>query len=220
VRAVRNLAFAAQVLTLFVSALTVAPPAEAAVPSGGRLDFTVLRDGDNIGHHELVFTNTANGLQVDIKTDVKVKVLFVTAYQFAHDGHEIWQNGRLVRLWSKTNDDGAAHELNAAAEGASLTVVGDGKRSSADGAIVPASLWNENILRGGTILNTLTGVPMAVQVQNLGAESVQVNGQAVQAWHFSITGDLQRELWFDQNYVLVKVRFKGKDGSDIQYVLR
>lgn len=215
-RPVRSLAALALALPLALSAAA----AEAAVPAGGRLDFTVLRDGAEIGRHEMVFTNGGNGLQVDISTDVKVKVLFVTAYRFEHDGHEIWRDGRLVRLWSKTNDDGTAHELNAAAEGAQITVVGDGERASVDGAIVPASLWNENILKGGAILNTLDGRKMNVQVQNLGEETVQVGGRPVKAWHFSLTGDLQREVWFDERYVLVKVRFKGKDGSDIQYVLR
>ena len=35
-----------------------------------------------------------------------------------------------------------------------------------------------------------------------------------------MTGDFERELWYDADWVLVKIAFKAQDGSDIQYVLR
>jgi len=60
---------------------------------------------------------------------------------------------------------------------------------------------------------------MAISVRDNGQQAVSVRGNTVQARHFVITGDLERELWFDGNNVLVKVRMKGKDGSDIQYLL-
>ncbi|MEK9645088.1 MAG: DUF6134 family protein [Alphaproteobacteria bacterium] len=195
-------------------------PVRAAVPHDGNLDFTVLRDGDEIGSHRLHFSNGEEGLRVDIKTNIQVKMMFITAYRFEHDGHEIWRDGRLTRLWSKTNDDGKKHDLNVAAAGGKLVVEGDGKRDDAPAEIVPASLWNENILKGGTILNTLDGRGMKVAVKNMGADVIEARGHRIQATHYAITGDLERELWFDSNAVLVKVRFKGNDGSEIQYVLR
>jgi hypothetical protein len=192
----------------------------AAVPQDGRLDFTVLRNGDKIGRHEMIFRDGANGLQVDIKTDIKVKVLFVTAYKFEHEGHEIWKEGRLVRLWSETDDDGKHHELEAQAQADALAVNGDAARGTVAAQIIPASLWNEGILQGGTVLNTLDGKSMAIQVQDLGQENVDVHGKATPARHYVVSGDLKRELWFDERDVLVKVRFKAEDDSTVEYVLR
>ena len=60
---------------------------------------------------------------------------------------------------------------------------------------------------------------MAIRVRDNGQQAVPVHGKTVQARHFVITGDLERELWFDDDNVIVKVRLKGKDGSDIQYLL-
>ena len=34
-----------------------------------------------------------------------------------------------------------------------------------------------------------------------------------------MTGQFERELWYDNDGVLVRVEFKGEDGSDIQYVI-
>jgi hypothetical protein len=61
---------------------------------------------------------------------------------------------------------------------------------------------------------------MKITVRDAGSESIPVAGQSVAAQHYVIEGDLQRELWFDETRVLVKVRFKGNDGSNIEYVLR
>jgi len=44
-------------------------------------------------------------------------------------------------------------------------------------------------------------------------------GKDVMARHYAISGDLQRELWYDAGGRLVKVRFAASDGTDIQYVL-
>jgi hypothetical protein len=50
----------------------------------------VLREGEEIGRHELLFRRQGDKLAVDVRTRVAVKVLFVTAYRFEHDGQEFW----------------------------------------------------------------------------------------------------------------------------------
>ena len=211
----RSLARAAATLLL---AFALACPALAAPPSSGRLNFAVLRDGSEVGRHELQFRNDPEGLKVDINTNVAVKIAFITAYRFEHEGHEVWQGGRLVRLWSKTNDDGTRHVLDVSAAGNDLNVMADGKDPVTRPLRIPASLWHEGILREAQILNTLDGSRMAIAVTDLGTESIAVQGHTIPARHYAITGDLQRELWYDAQSILVKVRFKAKDGSQIEYI--
>jgi hypothetical protein len=214
---VSAVALATVSLFLAISQLS-AVPAAAAPPPGGVLDFTVLRNGSEVGRHEMLFRTDADGLKIDIRTNVAVKVAFITAYRFEHEGHEVWQGGRLARLWSKTNDDGTKHVLDVTAGGESLVVMADGKEAQKLSASIPASLWNERIVQQKDILNTLDGTRMAIQVADLGTEAVTVKNAVVPARHYAITGDLQRELWYDAQNVLVKVRFKAKDGSDIEYL--
>ncbi|WP_341894317.1 DUF6134 family protein [Ferrovibrio terrae] len=203
------------VLTLFVGSQAFAAP-----PNGGQLSFTITRDGSEVGSHEMLFRRTADDLQIDIATKVLVKVAFIPVYRFEHEGHEVWHGDRLTRLWSKTNDDGTSHALNVTAAGADLAVLADGKPVVDRPLRIPASLWHEGILRQSAILNTLDGSSMAIAVSDLGSESVTAAGRPVPARHYAITGDLQRELWYDEHNVLVKVRFKAKDGSDIEYIRR
>jgi hypothetical protein len=208
------------VLALFLAIVLSVATAHAAAPVSGKLEFTVLREGDPIGSHVLSFQKNADTLVVNIRTKIKVKVLFVTAYFFEHEGREVWQNGRLVALASATDDDGTKHTLAVKADADELAVVGDGQASTVPSKIITASLWHEGILTGGAILNTLHGKQMNITVRDAGIENVAVAGQTVSARHYVIEGDLRRELWFDDNQILVKVRFKGSDDSKIEYVLR
>lgn len=200
--------------------LLVPAHARSAPPADARLSFTVLRDGSEVGAHDMAFRQSPDSLQVDIATKVVVKIAFVPVYRFEHEGHEIWQAGQLTRLWSTTNDDGTRHALNVSAAGPELAVSADGKPTVIRALTIPASLWHEAILRQSAVLNTLDGSSMSIAVADLGLDTVAVGSRSVAARHYAITGDLQRELWYDDGNVLVKIRFKAKDGSDIVYVRR
>ena len=67
------------VLFMCVTLAIATPGARAAAPSGGTLDFTVLREGDEIGSHVLSFKQDNGTMTVKIRTKIAVKVLFVTA---------------------------------------------------------------------------------------------------------------------------------------------
>lgn len=193
---------------------SLAAPAAAAPDI---LTFAVMRDGSQIGTHTLRFAMSGDELRVDIKTDVTVKVLFVTAYRFEHQGTEVWHDGRLVGYNSTTNDDGTAKTLRATANGDGLDVNGTAGAWKADAAIIPASLWDRRIVEQARILNTLDGRPMAVQVVDAGMDQIDVGGTSVPARHYVISGDLARELWYDADGTLSHVRFAGSDGSQIDY---
>ncbi len=191
------------------------------VPPSGALDFTVLRGGEEVGEHHIAFNRKGDELDVDIKTRIKVKMAFVTVYRFEHDGHEVWRDDKLASMKTDTDDDGAHHALAVVATASgNLNITGDGKESTVKGDLIPASLWNSAFLKSKEILNSLVGTELAIKVAFKGEEDIPVNGKTVRALHYSMTGDFERDIWYDDDQVLVKIAFKGQDGSDIQYVLR
>ena len=212
-------------IVIFLASLSAGMPVlavnAAMVPSSGALDFTVLRKGEDIGTHRISFRRSGDALEVDIKTRIAVKIAFITVFRFDHDGHEVWRDNKLVAMETKTNDDGEDHSLVATANGrGGLKIVGDGKEMTAKGSVIPASLWNASFLETKQLLNSLVGTELAIDVTFKGEEPVTVKGRSIRAKHYSMTGDFERELWYDPDWVLVKVAFKGEDGSEIQYVLR
>jgi hypothetical protein len=201
--------------------VAVAGAAQAAVvPDDGKLDFAVLRDGEKIGSYKLSFEQKADRLDVKVKTRIKVKLAFITLYHFDHDGHEVWQDGKLVRMETETDDDGTDHKLQVAADGAgALRVVSDGEEMVAEANAIPASLWNPAFIQTGALMDSLVGKLLNISIADLGEETVAVKGKPVKARHYSLTGDLARELWYDATGMLVRMTLTGEDGSDIQYVL-
>lgn len=191
-----------------------------AAPGDTHLDFTVLRDGDEIGRHVIEAERDGDMQTVKIRTDVLVRVAFLPVYRFEHAGSETWKNGRLVALESHTNDDGNEHVLSVVRDGANLTVDSDGKKSSVAPTIIPASLWNSLLVRQAVLLDTLDGSQLPVTVEDLGEDIVDVHDAAVHAHHYRITGALDRELWYDPAGTLIHVRYRARDNAEIVYDLQ
>ncbi len=204
----------------FVVAIIGMGGAHAAVPASGELNFIVMREGDEIGTHRLVFSESEEGLTIDVKTDIAVTVFGIAFYRFEHEGHELWVDGQLVSISSRTNDDGTDHRLDAVAEDGVLLVDGDARKEPEVATIIPASLWNHALVAQSVLLNTLDGSNMSVSVTEVGQEIVEAKERNISATHYSVTGALNRELWYDAENVLVQVQFDGADGSEITYILK
>ncbi len=207
-------------------ALLLATPAATAQAGGAgqfarsHLDFVVVRNNEAVGRHVIDFSHNGDTTNVKISTNVVVKIAFIPVYRFEHSAVETWKGNQLIALRSRTNDDGTAHELAVAAEGDHLRVAGDGSQTTAAAAILPASLWNPGIVRQTRLLNTLTGKQMPITVVDKGEEIVVASGAKVPAHHFTISGGINRDVWFDRANTLVRVAFAAKDGSSIVYQLR
>lgn len=205
---------------LVAAVLTGAVPPSSAATQRRTLTYAVLRDGDPVGTQVFQFDGTPDDGTVHVATDVVVKIAFVPVYRFRHRSTETWRNGHLTELASTTDDDGEQHTLTVRATGDTMVVSTkeDGRHTIA-GSLLPASLWNVATVKAGRLLNTLTGRQMAVSVTDAGPDTVEARGRRATAEHYALTGELNRELWYDRTGVLLHVRFAAKDASRIDYVL-
>lgn len=182
--------------------------AAAALPSGipasGTLSYDVIRKGDKIGTETVQFHPSGETLNVEISTDISVKlpIVGIEAYRFHQKSSEHWQGDRLVSITSKTDDNGKPHEINQAGNG-----------------LVPASLWNPAIVRGGSVLNTIDGHVMKLSGQKIGDEMVTVGATQLRATHYRLSGELARDLWYGTDGALLRVQLKAEDGSEVDYYL-
>lgn len=195
-------------LLSLLTALALAPAAMAApaasVPASGRLAFDVIRKDRDIGDYVVTFRGSGNDVTVDIATDVTVKVpvIGVSAYRFSQASTETWRGGQLASLTSRTDDNGTPHDIRVGAT-----------------SLIPASLWNADLVGATQVLNTIDGSTDPISVSNLGTENVMTGSGAVPATHYALRGGLQRDLWY-ADATLVHVRFTAEDGSQVDYVLR
>lgn len=196
-----------RLLTL-LTALALAPAAiaspGASVPASGRLAFDVIRKDRDIGDYVVTFRGSGDDVTVDIATDVHVRVpvIGVSAYRFSQTSTETWRGGQLAGLTSRTDDNGTPHDIRVGAT-----------------SLIPASLWNADMVRSSAVLNTIDGSTDPISVSNLGTENVATGSGTVAATHYALRGGLNRDLWY-AGATLVHVRFAAEDGSQVDYVMR
>ena len=173
----------------------------ASPPPSGHLDFDVVRNGKDIGDHSYTFSGPPAQLQVQVRTDVHVKVPLIRAnlYTFTHQSTETWQDGHLAKLVATTDDDGTPHSISL---GSSQTL--------------PASLWDVDTVKATSLLNTVDGSVMRIRVADLGVGTVV--GGSLSGHHYRISGDLQRDVWYDTNGLLAGLTMTAEDGSQVTYV--
>lgn len=173
----------------------------ASPPPSGRLDFDVMRNGKDIGDHSYVFSGSPAQLQVQVRTDIHVKVPLIHTdfYRFTQQSTEAWRNGQLAKLSSTTDDNGMPHQISL---GASQTL--------------PASLWGVDTVKATTLLNTIDGSVMTIRVTDLGPGSAA--GGSVSGHHYRISGDLARDVWYDADGLLAGMTMTAQDGSLVTYL--
>lgn len=201
---------------LFVTSAHAATP---GVPADGRLLFTVIRDGEPIGTHLYRFAGDSDRTTVHIRTDIDYRFLFLPLYRFRHTSKEVWTDGKLTELFSKTDDNGESIKIEAHANGKGLTVQGlDGEYRAGPG-VVPSSLWNSDVVRAKELLSTIRGKLLKTKPTFIGEEVLTLNGRQVPTRRYKLTGQFERNVWYDKDSkVLVRVRFNASDGSEVEYV--
>ena len=182
----------------------------------GTFEYDVDHDRyGNIGVHTVTLKQRANVLVVEAKSRVKVDVLF-WSYRFEADQKEVWNNGRLIEYKSSTRDDlnkkGETLVVTARAAGDKLIIKGPNGRVEAPGNIYSSHPWNPDIVQQSVLMEAKTGELKSVGIESSAVEELYVADKHVKARKYIMTGELQRELWYDQSGKCIQTRFKDKDG--------
>lgn len=190
-------------------------PGGPALALPDTLDFAILRQGVEIGRHELRFARGGNGFTVDIRVDYEAAS---ASARYQHRAREVWSEDRLVSLDASTVDGGRSQAVlgRAVAEGFRVEATG----RVLDGRVIPGSWWNTRLLSERQALSTLTGQLVGIDVASKGVETIEARGRPIDATHYQVSGGLQAELWYDDRATWVKAQFPGRDGAMVDYALR
>ena len=196
------------------------PVAAIELPPLDKLEFSIVRNGSEIGRHDLTFSRQDGIVEVVSNTAIDFKLGFIPLYRFRQEGREVWKENRLEELRTLTDDNGTSLDLAIAREN-------DGLKVSLNGAVkdnmpeaIPASLWNRRLAESPLLIDTVDGDRKSVTVQDLGDEAIIVHGIPTVARRFTVEGEMQRDVWYGKDDALLQVRFTARDGSEILYRLR
>src|SRR5262249_36048459 len=90
--------------------------------------FAIKIDNQAAGTYQMTLSRPdERTVVVDCRAEVSISKLLIYNYKYSYQGTEFWRDGRLVRLSSKSNDDGNLCEVLAQTNGDALRVRVNGK---------------------------------------------------------------------------------------------
>lgn len=170
-------------------------------------EFQVKVDGKPAGEYRQTIQHDNGTYTITCQAEVRVRY-FVVNYVYTFRGTEIWKDGRLVRLDSKTTDDKKRYDVSASASGDRLRVRANGVEHSTRGdawtttywRLAPAKFRNQSV----PLVDADTGRDIGATLQYVGANSIVVNGQPQNCAHYRVTGGVQVDLWYDAQERMVR----------------
>lgn len=186
--------------------------------AGDEIRFNVLRQGNAFGSHVVRFDEAEGGLVA--KTDVSLRAGLgpITLFRYELNAQETWQDGKLVAVTGRVNDDGKRGTVTALRQGGALTVDGSAFKGNVPERAVPASHWNYAQTKTSQLLSTEDGEILDVTVIPKGREMIRAGGQQIEANRYLLDSDIDVHLWYDDDGRWVKLAFEAR-GQQIEYVL-
>lgn len=171
----------------------------------------MIRDGSDVGSHALTVSGVGTRVRMKIDIAIRIKFLGITAYRYDHTNTEVWENGVLVQLDAKTNDDGDEEFVRVRRVGDALRVEGTAFTGAAPADAVPTSYWYYDAAVGTrNWISTQSGKLLSMSF----AKTPWSNG----GQQVSTDGGFKTTLFYDAEREWVGCRFDA-GGEDIDYKL-
>ncbi len=207
-------------VTLWVvaAALVLLSPWRAALAGhDGVFLYKVLRDGIEIGYHRVTLARRNGHLEVAVAAEIEVKLAFITVYSFKHTRREVWADGHLLGVAAKTDDDGYTYEVQIEPNGEGYTRSLNGQVERLDRERRLLTYWDKSIVDHKAFISAQDGSSVDVSFDSGGTQKLDWNGRQVEAAYYRMTGDVERELWYDRGGHVLKLRML-RDGAEILYL--
>jgi hypothetical protein len=200
-----------------LASATAGGAAPAEYPDG--LAFDIVRKGAVIGHHVARFRRDGSRLTVDTEIRILVRFAAIPVFRYEYDGREVWQDGRLIALDTRTNDDGEAFRVSVRRDADHLVVDGNAGRLTLPADTMPTSYWHRGLMAAAGAIDSQRGRLAELHITPPAADPVELDGKPVAAQRYEVTGDLNLTIWYLPSGEWVQLAFHAK-GSDITYVRR
>jgi hypothetical protein len=188
-------------------------------PDAQEWNFQVFLNDDPIGFHNFRLNPQENGYELQTEAEFKVKLLFVTVYQYQHENVETWRNGCLERIEARTNDNGDKLKVIGQRDAGGFDLAATGGSDSLDADCVRTfAYWDLAALRDTRLLNSQTGAYQPVEVDLVGRESIEVSGQQVAADRYSLEAEgLDLDLWYSPEGEWLALTSTVEKGRQLRY---
>lgn len=196
-------------------------PSYAGIPQSNEIVFDILRNGKPFGSHVLTFDKSGDEVQVNVDIEMKYKLGPLTLFKYEHDNTEIWKDGLLQRVETKTNDDGKDLWLKASYDDGNINITSSSGEYTGTKDLMTTSYWTMDMMSQDEILNTQYGRIHNVEIEDLGVVEKEIAGQRFKAHKFNfidLDDDREAIFYYEVNtkqWVGLELSIRG---SNLEYV--
>ncbi len=181
--------------------------------------YTISRDGTPIGQQRMEFVNDGEKLRVISHSELAVTLLGLTLFTLTQQVEEVRAGDKIMSLTSDADDDGTERKVNLTLQGDVLKGEYNGSDRQLDPKLPTSLFWQKPQTGDALVIDCLRGRVRDVKVEDLGAETLALPVGRVETHHYRMTGDWDRDLWYDANGVLVAGQLV-KGGAKIRQELQ
>jgi hypothetical protein len=179
-------------LLAVTATLAVAPatPAIATASDGVRkLTFDVFLDDRAIGYQRFALTPAGDGTRIETQAEFEVKLLLITAFAYDHRNTELWRDGCLQSIDSRTDSNGKKYAVSGRVQGAGFVVATNEGELSLGDCVASFAYWDRDVLlQCQRLLNSQTGEYMPVRIDALGLDRVRIGERDVAVERYALKG--------------------------------
>ena len=194
-----------------------------------RIEFDIYRNNKLIGTHIFTFKKLDGQLAVKSEIDFKIKKLGIVLYTYHVEGTEIYEDGKLIKFNSKTNQNGKDKYVNMILENEEYTIDGSSYQGKVPTDYLLGTWWNHSIIEAEAQISAVSGRIIKQKVTLLGKETIKLGEKSYKALHFNFSSTdknlnkgkrLNTDVWYDEETLnWVKASFEKKGEWEYKLVL-
>ena len=183
-----------------------------------RIEFDIYRNNKLIGTHIFSFKKLDGQLAVKSEINFKIKKLGIVFYTYHVKGTEIYEDGKLIKFNSTTNQNGKEKYVNLILKNEEYTIDGSSYQGKAPEDYLLGTWWNHSIVKAEAQISAVSGRIIKQKVTFLGKETIKLGEKNYNALHFNFTSTdkkltkgkkLNTDVWYDEETLYwVKASFQ------------
>ena len=193
-----------------------------------RIEFDIYRNNKHIGEHIFSFAKSNEQISIESKINFIIKKLGIVLYEYHVEGKEVYEDGKLIRFNSRTDQNGKEKYVNLELENDEFIINGSSFKGKTPTNYLLGTWWNHSIVEAEAQISAVSGRIINQKVTFLGKETIKIGNKNYKTLHFNFSSTdkklkkdkkLNTDVWYEEKTLnWVKAAFKKK--GNWEYRLR
>ena len=193
-----------------------------------RIEFDIYRNNKHIGEHIFSFAKSNEQISIESKINFIIKKLGIVLYEYHVEGKEVYEDGKLIKFNSRTDQNGKEKYVNLELENDEFIINGSSFKGKTPTNYLLGTWWNHSIVEAEAQISAVSGRIINQKVTFLGKETIKIGNKNYKTLHFNFSSTdkklkkdkkLNTDVWYEEKTLnWVKAAFKKK--GNWEYRLR